>query len=91
MAEVPHLVEVQNRYAKKGVQVVGVTAAGRQEIDTFTQQRIVTYPILASSAGDMSAYGIRSIPTTYLVDPSGQIVETGLDAIEARLEAELGE
>ena len=63
MAEVPHLVEVQNRFARKGVQVIGVTGSQSGEIAAFARQRLINYPILTGGHGDAAAYGIRCVGT----------------------------
>jgi len=46
--------------------------------------------VLSGAWPSFEAFGVRSVPATYLVDPEGGIVASGLGGIESELAARLG-
>lgn len=74
---IPHLVEMNHKYGKQGLQILGVSVGGEGErvVKSFTDEFRVNYPL--ASAGDSMTlvYGIRSVPIMYLVDKKGVISE----------------
>ncbi|MCG9479335.1 MAG: TlpA family protein disulfide reductase [Actinomycetia bacterium] len=95
-AEIPDFIEVYSQYQDKGVQFVGVSNESKSELVPFVEDYGINYPILIDGSVDtiMGAWGIRAIPTTYILDTDGTVLAdfTGLltkqkliDEIEKRL------
>jgi cytochrome c biogenesis protein CcmG/thiol:disulfide interchange protein DsbE len=74
--EVPELQKLWQTYGDKGLVVIGVAldSGGSAEIRKFAADRGLTYWQVSDDAGRIAnKYGIRPIPTTYIIDPSGVI------------------
>jgi len=89
----PHLVQVQNEYAKHSFSIVASTDDSVELTQAFADEHAINFPILADAPAVREAYGVGLIwgSSFFLVDPEGQIVAQDLDACEARLAEELGE
>ena len=76
--ETPWIVDLQNRYAAQGLQVVGVSMDDESETDSikkFAQEMRVNYPILRGTEDVARAYGgMQFLPTTYFVDRNGNVI-----------------
>jgi cytochrome c biogenesis protein CcmG/thiol:disulfide interchange protein DsbE len=91
-AEVPVLNEIHERYAERGLSVVGIAVGERQDVvEAFMRRHELRYPVLLD--GDSSVarrYGLIGVPMNILVDRDGivSIVKTGSvdDAMLAALE-----
>lgn len=74
---IPHLVEMNRKYGKQGLQILGLSVDedGERVVKAFTDEFRVNYPL--ALAGDSTAvdFGIRSVPIMYLIDKKGKIVE----------------
>ena len=82
--EMPDLQEVRNQL-KTGNNAV-LLAVNIQEdnetVNSFVQQNNLTLPILMDSTGEIAQqYGIRSIPTTFVIDKDGNIVNKFIGAV----------
>ena len=82
-AEMPSLREAYNRYAAKGLEIVGISLdSDKRAWMQATEQMGITWPQLSDLKGWKNEaavlYGIHSIPATILFDPEGNIVATGL-------------
>ena len=82
-AEMPRLREAYNRYAAKGLEIVGISLdSDKRAWMQATEQMGITWPQLSDLKGWENEaavlYGIHSIPATILFDPEGRIVATGL-------------
>lgn len=76
--EIPGFIDLQKRYASKGLQVVGVSVdeKGWQVVTPFMQVQGVNYPILLGNDDVVRAYGnFDAIPVTFLIDKHGKIVK----------------
>jgi thiol-disulfide isomerase/thioredoxin len=76
-ASMPHLSEMQKRYEKKGLTVIGLSVdeSGPQGVKKFASQLGVTFTLAMANDDVLDAYGpIRSIPTTFFINRKGDIV-----------------
>jgi thiol-disulfide isomerase/thioredoxin len=77
--EIPHFVELQKQYGKKGFTLIGVSLdqQGEAVVKPFMQQWKINYPMVIDAAGEVQASygGIRSIPTTVLIGKNGEVRE----------------
>lgn len=76
--EAPALVQIQQEYQDKGFSVVGVSMdQGKiKEVENFIDEFSINYPILMGDYDVIQAYGgIYTIPTSFLIDKSGNVVK----------------
>ncbi|MET0625602.1 MAG: TlpA disulfide reductase family protein [Pyrinomonadaceae bacterium] len=78
--EVPHLVELQNEYRAKGVEVIGLTtedpASDEEKVRDFAKEFKINYK-LGWSPREVSLAlmnGNTSIPQTFVIAPGGRII-----------------
>ena len=75
--EIPHFVELQKTYKKKGFTLIGVSLdqQGPAVVKPFMTKWKINYPMVIDSTGEvqMSYGGIRSIPTTILIGKNGEV------------------
>lgn len=83
--EMPAIVELYNKYKNKGFEIVGVSIDDKSDDwkKGITDLKI-TWPQMSDLQGWKSplaeAYGVTSIPQTFLLDKEGKIIARGLDA-----------
>ena len=74
---IPHLVEMNRKYGKQGLQVLGLSADedGERPVKAFANEFRINYPL--ALAGDITTadFGIRSVPVMFVIDRKGTIVE----------------
>lgn len=83
VAELPALNSVARRYKDKVV-VLGMEAGETPVADLkqFANQRRISYPVVPTQDSTMFALGlVYGVPTTFIVNPQGQIVDTHMGAI----------
>lgn len=75
-AEIPHFVELVEKYGEDGFAILGISVDDPKDykkIPDFKERFKINYPILLSDGKVASDYGgIRSIPTTFVVDRDGK-------------------
>ena len=74
--EIPHFIDLYEQYADRGLVVLGVSVdrKGTDVVNFFVRRHKVNYQILMADAQVRVAYGgIRSIPTTFVIDREGKI------------------
>lgn len=74
--ETPHFVELQQEYADRGLQIIGVSMDDTSApVRDFYQQFHVNYPVVMGDAKTGEAYGgILGLPIAFLLDRNGGIV-----------------
>jgi thiol-disulfide isomerase/thioredoxin len=91
--EIPDFIEVYKKYKDQGVEIVGVALDkdGWEKVNPFVKQNKINYPVVLDNGAVASTFGkIRFIPTTFIIDPGGNIVDehTGV-MTKAMLEAKI--
>lgn len=83
----PFMERFQQAYAGDHFAIVGVAQNDGPETREFAAQYGVTFPILLDNDGYKvsKAYGLTNVPTTFLVDQSGTILQTVQSWDRARL------
>jgi thiol-disulfide isomerase/thioredoxin len=79
LKEIPEFIELQNRYADKGLQFIGIAVDSPEAVATYLNSININYPILV---GDMPAISIAhelgnhidAVPFTVIVNQQGQII-----------------
>lgn len=82
--EMPWFVDLQKKYGKDGLQIVGVAVddAGEKAISDFTHKMGINYPILIGNEKVADQYGgLDGLPTTFFLDRSGKIIDRQLGLI----------
>lgn len=76
-SSIPHLVEMNRKYGKQGLQVLGLSADedGEKDVREFAGQYRINYPLALAGEAVQADFGIRSVPVMYIVDKKGKIVE----------------
>lgn len=77
-AEIPGFVDLQKRYGKQGLQVIGLSLdqGDPADVATFVKNNKINYPVaIADQKVSRSYGGIVGIPTTFLIDRHGRIAQ----------------
>ena len=75
--EIPGFVALQNKYANKGLTIVGVSLdeQGPSVVKPFMKRFAMNYPVVMGDSKLVSDYGgISAIPTTFIIDRQGNVV-----------------
>jgi len=77
-AEIPDFIKVYDTYKSKGFEIVGIALDedGWEKVKPFVDKNKISYPIVLGTAAVVQQYGgIEGIPTTFIVDKKGNVVE----------------
>ncbi len=86
-AEIPAFIKVYKQYRPKGVEIVGVSLdqKGWDIVRPFLKTHNINYPVLVGDQKIAQAYGnINSIPTTFIIDKKGKIVDQHVGAMSEK-------
>lgn len=76
-AEIPGYIELQKKYGKDGLVIVGISidSNGVGPVKKFAQKNGMNYTLLMADDAVVSAFGnFTTIPTTFLINREGRIV-----------------
>lgn len=84
VAEMPSMERLYGQFKDDGLVIVGVNQQeSADEVSAFVAEQGLTFPILLDSNGRVgSRYGVRGIPTTYLLDPTGRVLGSKVGFME---------
>ena len=84
-AEIPHFVDLQNKYADQGFQILGVAMDDSPDpVPAFVKQFKMNYPVVMGNAKIGEQYGgVLGLPIAFLIDRQGQIRKKHIGATEA--------
>lgn len=73
--EIPHFVELQNKYRDQGLQIVGVSMDdGPEPVGDFYQRFKMNYPVVLGNAKTGELYGgVLGLPIAFLIGRDGRI------------------
>jgi thiol-disulfide isomerase/thioredoxin len=97
MAEAPNVVEAYNDLHGKGLEIVGISLdQDKGRLDAVTKVKGMVWPQYFDGKGwenaISSSYGITSIPSMWLVDKKGMIVDSDArDGLKEKIEKLLAE
>lgn len=77
-AEIPHFISLYSQYKGQGLEIVGVALdkGGVRDVRPFSEEVGINYPLVIGTQDVTEDYGgIRGIPTTFVIDREGNIVE----------------
>ncbi|MDT8322579.1 MAG: TlpA disulfide reductase family protein [Bacteroidota bacterium] len=84
-AEIPDFKRVYSAYKDRGVEILGVSLdhKGWSVIKPFIKQWDINYPVLLGGVEIARDYGnVRSIPTTFIIDRKGKVVDSHVGAMK---------
>ncbi len=103
--ETPWIIELRNKYASQGFEVLGVDTEGddlkpddkvgwtktKTEVNKFIQQEKIPYPILLDGDSISISYGgLDELPTSFFIDRQGNVVAAQVGLTsESDLEAKI--
>jgi peroxiredoxin len=74
--EIPDFISLQKQYGSRGLQVVGVALDELDKVKGFVAANGMNYPVLLGNDRVVESYGgISGIPTTYILDRKGRIIQ----------------
>ncbi|HMK38739.1 MAG TPA: TlpA disulfide reductase family protein [Bacteroidota bacterium] len=94
-SEIPGMLEVYRKYRTQGLEIVGISLDkdGWKKVSPMIREMNIEYPVVLGNNDVVHAYGgIRSIPTTIIIDREGKIVDRVIGFIDRqRFEDEIRE
>jgi peroxiredoxin len=73
--EIPDFVSLQNQYASRGLQIIGIGLDQPNNVTLFVQQYGINYPVVIGDDAISNLYGgVSGIPTTFIIDRQGNII-----------------
>ncbi len=76
--EIPGFIDVYKQYKGKGLEIVGISLdrEGWKVVRPYIEKASINYPVVVADETLETAYGqIDAIPTTFVVDKHGNIVD----------------
>lgn len=78
LEEIPHFIELQEKYGEQGLQFVGIALEGVDEVLVFAEQQGINYPLLVGEQEVIKLAGkfgnlIGGLPYTVILDRDGSI------------------
>jgi peroxiredoxin len=82
--EIPHFVELQNKYGDQGLQIIGVSMDdGPEPVRDFYQSFKMNYPVVMGNAKMGELYGgVLGLPITFLIGRDGRICSKHVGAAD---------
>ena len=73
--EIPHFIELQKKYADRGLQIIGVSMDDSVDpVRPFYQEFHMNYPVVVGSAKLGESYGgVLGLPIAFVLDREGRI------------------
>lgn len=76
--EIPDLIDLHEKYESEGLMVVGIAVdeEGAEVVQPFAEKQKISYPIVIDTSRTIESEfeAMYGLPTTYVVNPDGQIV-----------------
>ncbi|GFO54834.1 thioredoxin [Geomonas sp. Red276] len=74
---IPHLIDLNRKYGRQGLQILGVSVdeGSDREVKDFIAARRINYPVAMGGEDMQTDYGLRSIPTIYVINKRGMVAE----------------
>lgn len=82
---VPELKAIHERYKERGFVLLGVSvdkgADSKTAVSAYVKSHSITYPVLFDDNNTNGTYSVTSIPTSFIIDKAGRIVNKRLGFI----------
>jgi peroxiredoxin len=73
--EIPMLKELHETYRDRGLQILAISDESAEVVQAFVEENEVPYPNLIDPGEVSTEYRVLGLPTAYLLDGDGRIVE----------------
>ncbi|WP_017755629.1 thiol-disulfide oxidoreductase ResA [Calidifontibacillus oryziterrae] len=75
--EMPYMENQYKTYKDQGVEVLAINVAETKlSVENFVERKGLTFPIVIDETTEiMEAYGVDPLPTTFLIDKDGKIID----------------
>ncbi len=76
--EIPDLIELQQKYEKKGFSVIALSVdeSGPKTVKRLVEKRSINYPVLMADKSTARSFGgVVGIPTSFLINSNGTVVK----------------
>lgn len=85
--EIPHFVELQNKYGGQGLQIIGISMDDEpQPVRAFYERFKMNYPVLMGNAKTGELYGgVLGLPIVFLIGRDGRIVAKYVGATDVQV------
>lgn len=71
---IPHLIELNSRYGRQGLQILGLSAdEDKGAVKEFIAEKKINYPVAMVGDQLLNDYAVRSIPTLYVINKKGAV------------------
>lgn len=82
--EIPHFIELQNKYGKQGLQIIGVSMDdGPEPVRDFYQRFKMNYPVVMGNAKTGELYGgVLGLPIAFVIGRNGRIADKHIGATD---------
>lgn len=81
--EMPALEALHRRYPEASLLGVSLDAEPAKEVPPFAKAHGLTFPLLAGTPAAAAAFGVRGLPTAFLIDQDGRIARRWAGAVDA--------
>ena len=83
-AEMPSMQELYDQFSDKGLVMLAVDLQeSKEKVTAFMLKFQLDFPAILDVSGQVGRkYGIRNIPTTYLIDPTGDVIAFAIGSRE---------
>jgi thiol-disulfide isomerase/thioredoxin len=71
--EIPELISLYKKYKNEKFLLWGIGLDNQAALESFSQKFGIPYPILLGTQEVQSAYGVRAIPTVFILDRLGRV------------------
>ncbi|RNC72296.1 MAG: TlpA family protein disulfide reductase [Desulfuromonadales bacterium] len=84
---IPHLNSLNKKYGKQGLQVLGLSLDEGDEggVKEFIASKRISYPVALASQDVQTDYGLRSLPTVYVINKKGVVADKFMGGSEETL------
>lgn len=78
--EVPHMQKIYEEYQNQGVEILAVNVTnqdkGKEAVAQFVKEYGVTFDVVLDEEGDVGeTYQVITLPTTYMIDTNGNMID----------------
>jgi thiol-disulfide isomerase/thioredoxin len=83
IGEIPGYIKLQEKYGKDGLVIVGISIDenGPAQVKKFTQEKGMNYQVVMGTEEVQAVFGgLEAVPTTFLIDRTGQIRDRKMGA-----------
>lgn len=79
-SEMPSMDSLYRRFRERGLEFLAVDIQEAQNsVEHFVSESKLSFPVALDESGRVSSiYGVRSIPTTFIIDRDGMIIATAM-------------